>query len=260
MRYNVTNANKLTPIPIGRAGENEYTEIAFDISEWLAELGTIDSVTLFMKGSQDSVAYLAELTIDGSTAVHTITYVDLRFVGFGTCQLVAESGSTIVKSPVYQTRCFSALDASPSPEEPFGPYWIGTQAEYDALPSYNSRVLYYIVEEVEPPSALSIPAGIYTGIQSGVAGPIAFDIAIPIAYTQGGGEFHRTATRLSADLEANIIAWWSEEEADLIGAYISGGVFIGGIDDEQFTVTESTQVSREDYDKFMAYFAEVVAP
>ena len=190
------------------------------------------------------------------TTVHTLTENDLAYAGNGKCQLVLTSGDVVAKSKVYSTICYCSLGSSDTPPSPRGSWWVGTQEEYDAITHYP-YVMYFIVDDVEPPALPKIPAGTYTGIQSGISAPLEFDIAIPISYSQGGGEYQRTAPRLSADLEGNIIAWRSEEDADLIGSYINGGVFLGGVDDDEFTVTAETEASREAYNAFMTYFTAV---
>jgi len=253
MRYIVPNDDKVRTIPLGRAGEKNYTEIAFDISAWQKEFSTIDTIALMMQGSNDATAYPGDIVIDGKYAVHTLTEADLAFAGNGKCQLVLTSGDTIAKSKIYSTICYCSLGSSDTPPSPRGSWWVGTQEEYDAITHYP-YVMYFIVDEVSAPTIL---AGNYTGRQSGVASVLEFDINVPIAYSQGGGDYHRTAPRLSADLDRNIIAWRSEEEADLIGAYISGGVFLGGVDDDMFTVTADTQVRQEQYNAFTAYFEAV---
>ena len=252
MRYIVPNDDKVRTIPLGRAGEKNYTEIAFDISAWQKEFSTIDSVAILMQGRNDATAYIGDVVIDGKYAVHTLTDNDLAFAGNGKCQLVLTSGDVIAKSKVYSTICYCSLDASDTPPSPRGLWWVGTQDEYDALTHYP-YVIYFIVDEVAPPLP-KIPAGIYGGVPSGIPAPLEFDITLPITFTQAAGEFQRTADRISADTEGNIIAWESEEDAELIGAYIHGGVFLGSLDDGVFTVTADTGVSQEDYDAFMTYF------
>ena len=73
MRYVVPYNNGNKPIPLGRAGENEYTEIAFDISAWQREF-TINSINLLIQRPNDGEAYPADVTIEGVYAVHTLTY------------------------------------------------------------------------------------------------------------------------------------------------------------------------------------------
>lgn len=363
MRYIVPNDDKVRTIPLGRAGEKNYTEIAFDISEWQKEFATIDSIVLLMQGSQDNLAYAVETTIEGKYLVHTVTDVDLRYSGNGKCQLQLLSGDVIAKSRIYNTSCCSALNYTNVPPNPWEDWlqhmidltaeataaaddakdyaleakghsedaadsardantyrgdasgfadaasasalsaasyagdiedltvtsasvpagtapsvtkthptgqpinlafsipeaipslWVGSQNDYDNLPIHNPDVLYFIVDGV---STAIIPAGTYAGRSSGVSSVQVFDFNIPIHYTQANGDYDRIAYRISSDSEGTIAAYRTPEDADLIGSYISGGVFLGSIDDEQFEVLANTEVSQAQYNSFMAYFVGVV--
>lgn len=119
MRYIVPNDDKVRTIPLGRCGENDYTEIAFDISEWQNKYD-IESLVLVMRRAQDEedADYPAVVTIDGNYAVHTLTSTDLRDVGNGKCQLVMKSGTVIAKTKVYNTVClYSMADSGDTPAE-----------------------------------------------------------------------------------------------------------------------------------------------
>lgn len=111
MRYVVPYNNGNKPIPLGRAGENEYTEIAFDISAWQREF-TINSINLLIQRPTDGEAYPADVTIEGVYAVHTLTSADLAYPGIGKCQLQMLSGTVIAKTRIYSTLCNCSLDVS----------------------------------------------------------------------------------------------------------------------------------------------------
>lgn len=111
MRYVVPYNNGNKPIPLGRAGENEYTEIAFDISAWQREF-TINSINLLIQRPTDGEAYPADVTIEGVYAVHTLTSADLAYPGIGKCQLQMLSGTVIAKTRIYSTLCNCSLDVT----------------------------------------------------------------------------------------------------------------------------------------------------
>ena len=108
MRYYVPNSNIDKPIPFGRAGENDYTEIAFDISEWQNEY-VIGSLILMIQRPHETEAYPTSVYIDGQFAVHTLTDTDLAFAGSGKCQLQMISGAVIAKTKVFRTNCEISL-------------------------------------------------------------------------------------------------------------------------------------------------------
>ena len=91
MRYIVPNDDKVRTIPLGRAGEKNYTEIALDISAWQNEFSTIDSVAILMQGRNDATAYIGDVVIDGKYAVHTHELILLRIsliARYGTARAV----------------------------------------------------------------------------------------------------------------------------------------------------------------------------
>ena len=134
MRYIVPCDDRVRTIPLGRVGENNYTEIAFDISAWQAEL-EISAVILIMQRATDTDPYPATITIDGQYAVHLLTSTDLRDIGNGKCQLQILAGDvenpTIAKSKVYNTVCLVSLGDAEEPPEPWQP-WMTTFEQYAA--------------------------------------------------------------------------------------------------------------------------------
>lgn len=134
MRYVVPYNNGNKPIPLGRAGENEYTEIAFDISAWQREF-TINSINLLIQRPNDGEAYPADVTIEGVYAVHTLTSADLAYPGIGKCQLQMLSGTVIAKTRIYSTLCNCSLDANGSAPTPwYGSVWAQRENKGAILP------------------------------------------------------------------------------------------------------------------------------
>jgi len=127
MRYTVLNDGRCRVIPLGEVGENNYTEIAFDISTWQDEMD-IDQVTLVMQRAGDTDPYPAICTIEDHYAVHVLTSTDLRDFGNGKCQLQMLSGETVAKSKIYTTICYRSLGAEVDPPAPWQP-WIEYFAE-----------------------------------------------------------------------------------------------------------------------------------
>ena len=114
MRYIVPNDDCTQIIPLGHVGENNYTELAFDISEWQAEYA-IGTVILLMQGPGDATAYPAAVTIDGQYAVHVLTATDLRKAGNGKCQLQMASGLVIAKTKIFSTFCGGSIGDGSEP-------------------------------------------------------------------------------------------------------------------------------------------------
>lgn len=114
MRYIVPNDDCTQIIPLGHVGENNYTELAFDISAWQAEYA-IGTVILLMQGPGDTTAYPAAVTIDGQYAVHVLTTADLRRAGNGKCQLQMASGLVIAKTKIFSTFCGGSIGDGTEP-------------------------------------------------------------------------------------------------------------------------------------------------
>lgn len=131
MRYYVPNSNIDKPIPFGRAGENDYTEIAFDISEWQAEY-VIGSLILMIQRPHETEAYPTSVYIEGQFAVHTLTDTDLAFAGAGRCQLQMLSGAVIAKTRVFRTNCEISLMSGDVPAPAFAGIAWGQQGNKGA--------------------------------------------------------------------------------------------------------------------------------
>lgn len=136
MRYVVPINNGNKPIPLGRAGENDYTEIAFDITAWQREF-TINSITLMIQRPGEDEAYPADVRIDGGYAIHSLTSGDLAYPGIGKCQLQMLSGTVIAKTRIYSTMCNCSLDLSggDAPTPWYGNVWAQQNNQGAYLPT-----------------------------------------------------------------------------------------------------------------------------
>lgn len=106
-------------IPLGRLGENECTQILFDVSEWLEEHPSC-AIGLYNLRPEETDSYpVSAIEIDGNDAVWTIKNSDLAIVGRGRCELVAIEGNTVVKSAIYATKVLEALDGNGEAPEPW---------------------------------------------------------------------------------------------------------------------------------------------
>lgn len=106
-------------LPLGRLGENEYTEIRFDVRGWLAELPAA-TIGLYNQRPQDADAYPVDsITVEDGIVTWTITSAELAQVGKGRCELVAIENSVVAKSAIYNTIVFDALDGSGEAPDPW---------------------------------------------------------------------------------------------------------------------------------------------
>lgn len=125
----IINAAQTGVLPLGRLGENEASKVVFDVSAFLSEYPNA-AIGLYNQRSGDANAYpVANITVTGNTAEWLITSTELTQVGNGKCELVAIQNNTVVKSQIYCTVVFDALDGSGNAPEP----WESWQDEFIEL-------------------------------------------------------------------------------------------------------------------------------
>jgi len=109
-----------TPIYLGRCGEKEAREVAFDISGWKSVYGD-GVVQLMVKRSGEDDMYPVPLTVDGRWAIWTVTGADTAIPGrAGECELsYMPAESSIVKSETWATFVLPSMDGE-APDPPAG--------------------------------------------------------------------------------------------------------------------------------------------
>ena len=118
-------------IPLGRLGENEYTRIEFDVSEWVNEYPDA-TISLFYQRPSDDTSYpISALNIEavGNVVYWTITSTELTEAGSGKCELVAVVGNIVAKSAIYRTYVGQAIDQNGEAPDP----WDSWQEEFVEL-------------------------------------------------------------------------------------------------------------------------------
>lgn len=112
-------AAKTKYILLGRVGENDHTQVVFDVASWLAEYPSA-VIGLYNRPSRQAESYpVANIRQDGTTVIWTVKSSDVVSAGRGMCELIAISGETVVKSAIYQTNTFEALDGIGTPPAPW---------------------------------------------------------------------------------------------------------------------------------------------
>lgn len=157
-KVNVSPEDKAT-IPIGRVAENEVTEVAFDLSSWIAEYGTGQAV-LSVERPCDITPYPVVLTIEDGKAVWTITETDLAAQGRGQCQLTYRTGDKVKKSAVYSLKIARSIQGEGEPPEPYED-WLETLEALTAQNQAYSEAIQTAVEDFEgvTVSADTLPEG-----------------------------------------------------------------------------------------------------
>lgn len=109
---NAIQAQPNAVIQIGRLGENIYTLVQFDISEYLAQYPNATAILLNMRPGDTSAYPVANITTDEQYLYWTVTENDLTVKGMGYCELVIMDGEMVAKSIIYPTQIMDALDGS----------------------------------------------------------------------------------------------------------------------------------------------------
>lgn len=146
---NAIQAQPNAVIQIGRLGENIYTLVQFDISEYLAQYPNATAILLNMRPGDTSAYPVANITTDEQYLYWTVADNDLTVKGMGYCELVIMDGEMVAKSIIYPTQIMDALDGSG--EEP---------ADWDTwLSQFESLVAQANSSAVEAAGSASAAAG-----------------------------------------------------------------------------------------------------
>lgn len=114
---------------LGRLGENDYTQVQFDVYAWLSEYPD-GQITLLNQRCGDTDAYpVAGVSVSGSTVLWVVSDTDLSKEGVGRCELILLANGTVAKSAIYMTKVLPVLDGSGEAPEP----WKSWQTEFAAL-------------------------------------------------------------------------------------------------------------------------------
>ena len=178
MRYIVPNDDKVRTIPLGRVGENEYTEIAFDIGGYQSSFEIVSAVLVIQRAGEDEQPYPATVTIDGQYAIHTLTSTDLGTAGNGKCQLMLlGANDEVAKSRIYSTFVLCSLEDGGTPPEPWEDWMLeladlkadAEQAASDAADSALEAKGYAEAAATQATDAVDAKFGNLTATASGLA-------------------------------------------------------------------------------------------
>lgn len=124
-------------IVIGRRGENEATEVVFDVSALVSTYGDGTAV-LLAKRPNDTTAYPVTVEQDGSTVTWTVSDTDTAYRGSGECELFWYVDNTLAKSVVYGT--VIGKDIGEATEEPPDAYesWVEQLTTLGATTAQNA--------------------------------------------------------------------------------------------------------------------------
>ncbi len=109
-------------LQIGLQGENEATQVEFDLSAFADEFGA-GQAELAIKRCGDTTPYPLELYVDGNNkATWTITNTDTAKAGHGRAQLSYYVDDIVKKTVIYTTYVGQSVSQGTVPADPYESY------------------------------------------------------------------------------------------------------------------------------------------
>ena len=106
---------------IGRQGENETTQVEFDVGAFVTEFGA-GQPQLVVRRCSDTSPYPVVLTVDGNVATWTVTATDTAKAGHGKAQLIYYVNSQIAKTVTYTIYVAPSVSQGNVPPDPYESY------------------------------------------------------------------------------------------------------------------------------------------
>lgn len=115
---------RIPVLQVGYQGENEVTDVLFDISSWIAEFGEgVAQLRVKRPGNSEEESYVLSLTITDGIAVWTVSETDTFNKGNGKVQLSYMVGNIVKKAVIYPYKVGKSIVGADNPVDPFDS-WI----------------------------------------------------------------------------------------------------------------------------------------
>lgn len=146
---------RIPVLQVGYQGENEVTDVLFDISSWITEFGDgVAQLRVKRPGNSEEESYVLSLTITDGIAVWTVSETDTFNKGNGKVQLSYMVGNIVKKAVIYPYKVGKSIVGADNPVDPFDSWierskaWaIGETLDGDAVPetdeTYQNNAKYY---------------------------------------------------------------------------------------------------------------------
>ena len=146
---------RIPVLQVGYQGENEVTDVLFDISSWIAEFGEgVAQLRVKRPGNSEEESYVLSLTITDGIALWTVSETDTFNKGNGKVQLSYLVGNIVKKAVIYPYKVGKSIVGADNPVDPFDSWierskaWaIGETLYGDAVPetdeTYQNNAKYY---------------------------------------------------------------------------------------------------------------------
>ena len=118
------NSARIPVLQVGYQGENEVTDVLFDISSWITEFGEgVAQLRVKRPGNSEEESYVLSLTITDGKAVWTVSETDTANKGNGKVQLSYLVGNIVKKAVIYPYKVGKSIVGADNPVDPFDS-WI----------------------------------------------------------------------------------------------------------------------------------------
>lgn len=152
---------RIPVLQVGYQGENEVTDVLFDISSWITEFGEgVAQLRVKRPGNSEDESYVLSLIITDGKAVWTVSETDTANKGNGKVQLSYMVGNIVKKAVIYPYKVGKSIVGADSPADPFDSWierskaWaIGETLDGHDVPetdeTYQNNAKYYAVLATE---------------------------------------------------------------------------------------------------------------
>lgn len=113
----IENASPCRAILIGKQGENNATQVVFDLSDFIKTFGDGTAVLLYRRNSYKA-PYPVAVERVGEELLWTVTAADTAISGMGEAELQWHVGDTLAKSQKFSTTVTRALPPAVNPTQP----------------------------------------------------------------------------------------------------------------------------------------------
>lgn len=146
---------RIPVLQVGYQGENEVTDVLFNISSWITEFGEgVAKLRVKRPGNSEDESYVLSLIITDGKAVWTVSETDTTNKGNGKVQLSYMVGNIVKKAVIYPYKVGKSIVGADNPVDPFDSWierskaWaIGETLDGDAVPetdeTYQNNAKYY---------------------------------------------------------------------------------------------------------------------
>lgn len=146
---------RIPVLQVGYQGENEVTDVLFDISSWITEFGEgVAQLRVKRPGNSEEESYVLSLTITDGIAVWIVSETDTFNKGNGKVQLSYLVGNIVKKAVIYPYKVGKSIVGADNPVDPFDSWierskaWaIGETLDGNAVPetdeTYQNNAKYY---------------------------------------------------------------------------------------------------------------------